>query len=154
MPNAPTINSGLSMDEFSSNGRPTRRFTHCELHTNLDSGNQGRFQYFGACLQWHKPYIYRPQTKLRKGNVFTGVCQGSCPRCGVSQHTLGQTPPSLTRQPPDGHCSGRYASYWNAFLFVIFFETLYEIWFADPDDSTFEYTTTRIRKRRPLKIRY
>ena len=30
----------------------------------------------------------------------------------VSQHALGQTP-----SPPDGHCSGRYASYWNAFLF-------------------------------------
>ena len=37
----------------------------------------------------------------------------------------GQTPPMQT--PPaecmlayDGHCSGRYASYWNAFLFGIF----------------------------------
>ena len=44
--------------------------------------------------------------------------------------TPGQTPPwadtPLARHPPlpytsppaDGHCSGRYASYWNAFLFV------------------------------------
>ena len=30
----------------------------------------------------------------------------------ISQHALGQTPPS-----PDDHFSGRYASYWNAFLF-------------------------------------
>ena len=31
-----------------------------------------------------------------------------------SRHSLpGQTPPP----PRDGHCSGRYASYWNAFLF-------------------------------------
>ena len=36
-------------------------------------------------------------TQLRQGNVFTPVCQ----------------PPS-----PDGHCNGRYASYWNAFLFT------------------------------------
>ena len=32
-----------------------------------------------------------------------------------------QTPPpkadTLTLLPQDGHCSGRYASYWNAFLF-------------------------------------
>ena len=34
--------------------------------------------------------------------------------------TPGQTPPS---PPPkaDGYCRGRYASYWNAFLFFIFF---------------------------------
>ena len=36
----------------------------------------------------------------------------------------GQTPPPgrhtpLGRHPPNGHCSGRYASYWNAFLFSI-----------------------------------
>ena len=43
---------------------------------------------------------------------------------GVSQHALGQTPPRKTspRQTPpspEGHCSGRYASYWNAFLLVL-----------------------------------
>ena len=39
---------------------------------------------------------------------------------GVSgRHPPGQTPP-----PPDGHCSGRYASYWNAFLFQNMFETM------------------------------
>ena len=45
---------------------------------------------------------YRPQTKLRKGNVFTPVCQSFCSR-GVClsaywdtptwTHTPGQTPP-------------------------------------------------------------
>ena len=52
---------------------------------------------------------------------------GSLPRGGVqargmprpmgcvSQHALRQTPPP---PPADGHCNGRYASYWNAFLFV------------------------------------
>ena len=64
--------------------------------------------------------------KLRKGNVFTPVCQSFCsrgciPACvgadtpphRVSQHAMGQTHPS-----PYGHCSGRYASYWNTFLYV------------------------------------
>ena len=41
------------------------------------------------------------------------VCMGRHPSLAdISQHALGQTPPS-----PDDHCSGRYASYWNAFLF-------------------------------------
>ena len=30
-----------------------------------------------------------------------------------------QTPPRQTPPPGDGHCGGRYASYWNAFLFVL-----------------------------------
>ena len=41
----------------------------------------------------------------------------------LGRHPLRQTPP-LGRHPPgrhpsDGHCSGRYASYWNAFLLYI-----------------------------------
>ena len=81
------------------------------------------------CLVTHH---YRPQTKLRKGNVFTSVCQefcpqgaggclpgGGCPGPGsgvcVSQYALRQTPPPL---PADGYCCGRYASYWNAFLLL------------------------------------
>ena len=73
-------------------------------------------------------YFYRP----RDGNVFTSVCQEFCPRgeggrLDISacnrQTTHRQTPPRQT--PPtqantslhqDGHWSGRYASYWNAFL--------------------------------------
>ena len=70
--------------------------------------------------------IYLPSAALlRQGNVFTPVCD--------SVHTppLGQTPPKDRHPPPlgrppgrhptpqgDDHCSGRYASYWNAFLFV------------------------------------
>ena len=55
--------------------------------------------------------IYRPQTNLRKGNVFTPVCD--------SVHRGGVHPPGRHRPPPDGHCSGRYASYWNAFLWKL-----------------------------------
>ena len=38
---------------------------------------------------------YRPRTKLRKGNVFTSVCQEICAREGVCQ-----TPPGQIRQTP------------------------------------------------------
>ena len=82
---------------------------------------------------------YRPQTKLWKGNVFTSVCQEFYPReVYSSMHwadtpnpqtdtPLADTPPGrhlllwadtpLGRHPhPDGHCSGRYASYWFQFV--------------------------------------
>ena len=39
---------------------------------------------------------------------------------------LGRDPPGQTPPPPaDCHCSGRYASYWNAFLFIQNFTILY-----------------------------
>ena len=62
---------------------------------------------------------YRPQTKLRKGNVFTPVCQLFCSQWGGSAPVhAGTHHPPLGRHPPtaDGYCCGRYASYWNAFL--------------------------------------
>ena len=95
---------------------------------------------------------YHSQMKLCKGNVFTPVCQSFCSRgLGVEgclpQCMLGytpshtpprQTPPwadtpwtytppgrHLPRQTPlVGYCTGRYASYWNAFLF------LNNVWFC------------------------
>ena len=58
--------------------------------------------------------------------VCTGQGEGVYPSMhwGVyrSMHWAGvSTTPSLGRHPPsrDGHCSGRYASYWNAFFFLI-----------------------------------
>ena len=42
--------------------------------------------------------------------VGVGGGVGCLPQC-----MLGYTPPRQTPLP-DGHCSGRYASYWNAFL--------------------------------------
>ena len=39
---------------------------------------------------------------------------GSAPGGLVSEHALRQTPPPRR----DGYCCGRYASHWNAFLFV------------------------------------
>ena len=58
--------------------------------------------------------------------------QGSTPPLGsttrkhtpLGKHPPGSTPPEAPPRdahllPPEGHCSGRYASYWNAFLFKI-----------------------------------
>ena len=74
---------------------------------------------------------YRPQTKLRKGNVFTSVSRilstgkgvsGRHPLDRLGRHPPGRQtpPPGQTSYPADGYCSGRYASYWNAFLFILF----------------------------------
>ena len=64
--------------------------------------------------------IYRPQTKLRKGNVFTPVCQSFCSQGGVCPSVCWDTLPPTSHPPPaDGYCCGRYASYWNAFLFRV-----------------------------------
>ena len=66
--------------------------------------------------------------KLRKGNVFTPVCQSFCSqgRGCLPQRMLAYSPPGRhppfrppgqTPPPADGYCCGRYASYWNAFMF-------------------------------------
>ena len=44
-----------------------------------------------------------------------GVYPGQIP--SWAQKSRRQTPPSLP--PADGHCSRLYASYWNAFLFIL-----------------------------------
>ena len=60
---------------------------------------------------------YRPQRSC-EGYVFTGVClsTGGCLLLvpGVCFWCMGRHPP-----PGDGYCCGRYASYWNAFLFIM-----------------------------------
>ena len=74
---------------------------------------------------------YRRQQWLRKGNVFTsrgGACVvkegggvwwrgGACMAKGVYMVKGGM------HSRRDGHCSGRYASYWNAFLLIYCFWT-------------------------------
>ena len=68
-------------------------------------------------------------TKLRKGNIFTSVCQEFCPLGGVCLSACWDTPPPRAVTPPgqtppllaDGYCTRRYASYWNAFLLTFNF---------------------------------
>ena len=72
---------------------------------------------------------YRPQTKLREGYVFTGVCHSvhrgiMCARGGL--HALGNAsgacmPPLQPDTMRYGQSmSGRYVPYWNAFLFKFY----------------------------------
>ena len=65
---------------------------------------------------------YRPQQSCGQGNVFTGVCHSFCSKGGFSGDPPGRENPC----PPEADSSirstsGRYASYWNAFLFVFVF---------------------------------
>ena len=65
-----------------------------------------------------------PATKLGQGYIFTGVCDsvqigggvpdpgGAYPGGCLVLVGCAKTPP-----PRDSYCCGRYASYWNAFLF-------------------------------------
>ena len=105
-------------------GRRCSRICECRIH---------RLRTYYSFVP--SPYIscYRPQTNLRKGNVFTSVCLEFCPR-GVYTAPR-QTPPREdtplastcwdTHTPYPVHAGipstrGRYASHWNAFLFENF----------------------------------
>ena len=68
--------------------------------------------------------FYRPQTKLREGNVFTSVCHSVHRGAGRLHpegihHPLEVWTPSPPPPPPTGQRGGRYISYWNVSLFLI-----------------------------------
>ena len=67
-----------------------------------------------------QPHFYRPKRSC--GKVMFSQASVILFTGGVSQQALGQTPRMQTPPPPDGHCSGRYASYWNSFLFANVFK--------------------------------
>ena len=71
-------------------------------------------------------------TKLGQGYIFTGVCHsvngmGGVPAPEGGGWAEGMSGPGgvacsqggSSGDPRDGHCCGRYASYWNAFLYII-----------------------------------
>ena len=67
-------------------------------------------------LRGPTPDFYRPQTKLRKGNVFTSVCQEFCPQRGKVYTPLADTPwadtppPNQTASATDGtHPTGMHS---------------------------------------------
>ena len=86
--------------------------------------------------------VYRPQRSCGQGNIFTPVCHSVHRGVVVSHKALRQNPPPRTRHtthpldltppgqgtPPEADSgiwstSGRYASYWNAFLFSVVLST-------------------------------
>ena len=76
----------------------------CEINWDIAMWLRGKLYHFIV----KSTNIYRPQTKLRKGNVFTSVCQEFCPERGSASvhagiHTpSGQAPPSRAGTPPGG----------------------------------------------------
>ena len=63
-----------------------------------------------------KLHFYRPQRSC-EGYVFTGVYLSTGRVClSACWDTL---PGADTSRPADGYCCGRYASYWNTFLFIL-----------------------------------
>ena len=91
---------------------------------------------FKGLFIWARRDIYRPQRSCGQGNIFTGVCLstggGGClPQCMLGCHTPQmENPPGRWRTPPGWRTppreadssirstSGRYASYWNAYLCI------------------------------------
>ena len=61
---------------------------------------------------------HTPQAGALPGQVhpWAGTPPGQAHTPG-QVHPLGRHTPLGRYTPPDGHCSGRYESYWNAFLF-------------------------------------
>ena len=89
-----------------------------------------------ACTEADPPMVYLPGGVPAWGGVpAQGVYLWGCTCLSAcwDTHTPGQIPPWVDTHPgqtyiplgrnspppPGGHCSGRYASYWNAFLFYM-----------------------------------
>ena len=99
---------------------------------NLYWSTRTLFNFSRDVIKWRK-YFYRPQRSCGQGNIFAPVCHsvyrgggwwyltrhwGRHPRQTRHPLPLEQTPP--LQEPDSGirSTSGRYASYWNAFLFI------------------------------------
>ena len=84
-------------------------------------------------FEYQIPHFYGPQRSCGQGYVFTRVCD-SVHRGGISGQTPPQDqadhPPPQQGDPPRvADCSirsmsDRYASYWNAFLFLHYFQLM------------------------------
>ena len=93
--------------------------------------------------------LYRPKRNFGQGNIFTPVCHSFCSQGGCG-------PPGPDRPPPPPGAAdtgirstfGRYASYWNAFLYLVvatdtlcsclslWFKTMVLLWFSGGDEFT------------------
>ena len=111
-----------------------------QLHFLYSHHSNSAFHYEITDNRIHN---YRPQRSCGQGDIFTGVCLSTGGRVSASLHAGmpypppprmeepppgWSTPPPGWRTPPDGEpppreadssirsTSGRYASYWNAYL--------------------------------------
>ena len=67
----------------------------------------------GGCLVWGVPGL---RGCLVRGGAWSG---GVCLRGCLVEKPPRSRPPGTEHPPRDGYCCGRYASYWNAFLYSI-----------------------------------
>ena len=93
-----------------------------------DTVNKWAVRILRECiLVCHKihTYFYRPRSEASEGYIFTGICLSNSG--GGGEGRVDQGPGhNISALPPRGLCAGgRYASYWNAFLFVLFFSRLF-----------------------------
>ena len=114
-------------------------YDFCVFHLYWKTKTTGMKHSYNMC----HPFITARKRSLGQFNIFSSVCQEFCPWGGLSQCMLGydtpleQTPPRAgtprSRHPPGRRhpplrsacweirsTSERYASYWNAILFVFF----------------------------------
>ena len=108
------------------------------------------FKKFSIILYSHYKFL------LSANEVAERYCFNTCLSVilftggDVSQHALGQTPPG--RPPPlwadtplpGGHCCGRYASYWNAFLYFMILSRYSEHLVSSPIDNWTQLLFERI----------
>ena len=119
-----------------------KSFTRFFAEHILYSGTQMYQQGVLEAVEVGEENLLPPATKLGQGYIFTGVCDsvhrggvcsgggrlpGGCLLQGggllpkgcllLGSGVCSQGVCLVETAPRDGHCCGRYASYWNAFLF-------------------------------------
>ena len=84
--------------------------TPCVFATGMDA-------FTGVFSESYISNLYRPQRKVMFSQACVKNSVGVQTRQTPSLGRLGRQPPGQTPPPPrHSYCSGRYASYWNAFL--------------------------------------
>ena len=85
-----------------------------ETHFYSPQRSWGKVIFLEACV---KNSVSRPTPRGEVMGSGQGVSRSTPKGGAVSQHALRQTLPPPPQ--PGGYCSGRYASYWNAFLYYV-----------------------------------
>ena len=108
---------------------------HCRWYPSMPCRSLGwrvvsqhALQVPGGVVSQHALQISRPTHKGEDEGPNLGGSQG--PHLGGLQaHTRGGIPACTEADIPtaDGYCCGRYASYWNAFLFTLIWKKFFLI---------------------------
>ena len=94
---------------------------HCRWYPSMPC-SRGDVCYPSMHCRWYPSMPCSRGGLLREGVCSRGVCsQGGCLLRGGACSGGRSAPGGGWRPLPkaDGYCCGRYASYWNAFLFIL-----------------------------------